>query len=541
MRFADKDRQNDLAEREQQLAARQASLQARQQNLAFRQEWMMRDPQAVLGALDADRKLREEEKRSDALAKDVKQRFGLKDNELIDTAAMRGALERALAEKDVEQQMRAERIADRASLIDGLNRLSMIDAAKTREILHANREIRSTREWTREELATMFAKAQAWKDDDGKTRNYPKTLDGWSKSLAERERALELAEVKLDAQELTLRAAVERKVAALEEQKRLQGEQARQAETQMQPEVAKQAETAKPEQSVETAAAKAVSTEAASARAVEPPATSKIRDAIDTSLETLRDPQRFAAVVDEYVRRTGASAEVAKSTFEQLREEKERVAASVEDRNPINQARDAFFARGPDAPSNVIELNAPQRQPAVEGTSEPTKQAQLGGGKTELAAQTPADGQSSAQSTPTQSLGRNRSRDAGLTADLFADGKANEQAPADGRGAIDGFKVKSGRARGRDASAASGAPAEKTADRDVERVPATQLAERMESTSRRRFSELSPEEKQERRAQFMGNVRERAGFSRDGTEPVSERAKEAMNRGKERAGRALGA
>src|ERR1700675_3155448 len=110
LRFSDKERQQHLAEQEQALAQRRANLEARQKNFAYRQDWFKKEPQAVAVAIER------EDKQLGADAKALKTRFDLKDGELIDTAAMRGALEQALAEKEVEQAQRAEQITDRASL-----------------------------------------------------------------------------------------------------------------------------------------------------------------------------------------------------------------------------------------------------------------------------------------------------------------------------------------------------------------------------------------------------------------------------------------
>ena len=121
---------NSLREQEQALAQRRASLEARQKNLAYRQDWLKREPHAVAQAVEREDLQRREDKQLAIDAKALKARFGLKDVELIDTAAMRGALEQALAEKEVEQAQRAEQITDRASLLSGLNKLALIDAKK---------------------------------------------------------------------------------------------------------------------------------------------------------------------------------------------------------------------------------------------------------------------------------------------------------------------------------------------------------------------------------------------------------------------------
>ena len=482
LRFSDKERQQQLAEQEQALAQRRANLEARQKNLAYRQDWLKKEPQAVAVAIEREDKQRVEDKQLGADAKALKTRFGLRDGELIDTAAMRGALEQALAENEVEQAQRAEQITDRASLLSGLNKLALIDAKKTAEILHANKDLHVPREWSRQEIADLFAKAQLRLDDKGATRTYPKTLDGWAKSLEARNRELELAEIKLDAQEHALRAQVRRAV---------EGPQ-------------KTAEPATPgaqkaaERVVEAAAGVAVATGQAS---------SKEGGSIDTSLETLKDPAKFAATVDRFAKTSGVSAEQAQSTVETLREMKEANAGNVpgvgtSDKAAIDAARNAFFARGsvqstaltekttrqnPVAEkSNVIDMGAAKRTPAVASVE--------GTGQTQGAKKAVDD------VAGFRKLGRNKTKDAA------------------GRGAPEvGKSASTGKAQQAESSSAV----------------------RAEAGPRKKFSELNAHEKIERRAEFFGDLRESAGFTRDGKQAVSERAKEAVRPGKQREGRGL--
>jgi hypothetical protein len=481
LRFSDKERQQQLAEQEQAFALRRANLEARQKNLAYRQDWLKKEPQAVAVAIEREDKQRAEDKQLGADAKALKTRFGLKDGELIDTAAMRGALEQALAEKEVEQAQRAEQITDRASLLSGLNKLALIDAKKTAEILHANKDLNVPREWSRQEIAGMFAKAQLRVDDKGATRTYPKTLDGWAKSLEARNRELELAEIKLDAQEQTLRAQVRRAV---------EGPQ-------------KTAEQAAPaaqkvaERGVEAAAGVAVATGQAR---------SKEGVSIDTSLETLKDPAKFAATVDRFAHTSGVSAEQAQATLETLREMKEAnagnaPAAGAPDKAAIDAARNAFFARGTgqsttlaqttiqnlaSEKSNVIDMGAAKRTPAV-ASVEGTRQTQ----GTKKAVDDVAG---------FRKLGRNKTKNA-----------AERGTPEAGKSAAAG---KAQQAEGASAVRAVAGP-------------------------RKKFSELNAHEKIERRAEFFGNLRESAGFTRDGKQAVSERAKEAVRPGKQREGHGL--
>jgi len=480
LRFSDKERQQQLAEQEQALAQRRVNLEARQKNLAYREDWLKKEPQAVAVAIEREDKQRVEDKQLRADAKALKTRFGLKDGELIDTTAMRGALEQALAEKEVEQAQRAEQITDRASLLSGLNKLALIDAKKTAEILHANKDLNVPREWSRQEIADLFAKAQLRVDDKGAMRTYPKTLDGWAKSLEARNRELELAEIKLDAQEQALRAQVRRAV-----------EGPQKTVEQAAPEAQKAAERV-----VEAAAGVAVAAGQAS---------SKERVSIDTSLETLTDPAKFAATIDRFAKTSGVSAEQAKATLETLREMKEANAgnaraAGTPDKASIDAARNAFFARGteqstaqvqttrqnpPAEKSNVIDMGAIKRTPTVASVE--------GTGQTQGAKKAVDD------VAGFRKLGRNKTKDA-----------AERGTPEAGK------SVAAGKAQQAGASAVWA-----------------------QAGPRKKFSELNAHEKIERRAEFFGDLRESAGFTRDGKQAVSERAKEAVRPGKQREGRGL--
>jgi hypothetical protein len=327
----------------------------------------------------------------------------------------------------------------------------------------------------------MFAKAQLRVDDKGATRTYPKTLDGWAKSLEARNHELELAEIKLDAQEQTLRAQVRRAVEGPQKTAEQALPEAQQAAERM----------------VEAAAGVAVATGQAS---------SKEGGSIDTSLETLKDPAKFAATVDRFAKTSGVSAEQAQSTVETLREMKEANAGNVpgvgtSDKAAIDAARNAFFARGtvqstalaettrqnPAAEkSNVIDMGAAKRTPAV-ASVEGTRQTQ--------GAKKAVD-----DVAGFRKLGRNKTKDA-----------AGRGAPEVGKSASTG-KVQQ-------AESAS--------------------AVRAEAGPRKKFSELNAHEKIERRAEFFGDLRESAGFTRDGKQAVSERAKEAIRPGKQREGHGL--
>ncbi|CAB3804344.1 hypothetical protein [Paraburkholderia fynbosensis] len=488
LRFSDKERQQQLAEQEQALAARRASLEARQKNLAYRQDWLKRDPHAVAQAVEREDQQRREDRQLATDANALKTRFGLKDGELIDTAAMRGALEHALAEKEVEQVQRAEQITDRASLLSGLNKLALIDAKKTAEILHANKDLNVAREWSRQEVADMFAKAQARVDDKGAAHTYPKTLHGWAKSLEARSRELELAEIKLDAQEQALRAQVRRAIEGPEK-------------TAAQP-VAEQAAQKAADRTVEVAAG--VGDAAAGA--------AKESISIDTSLETLKDPAKFAATVDTVAKTTGVSAQQAKATLEMLRETKEAHAgrapeAATSDKAAIDAARNAFFARG-SGESMAAPVGKVTEKAAEKPTAEKSNVIEMGAGKRTLSV------------APVENSGETPE------ARKSADGVA-------------GFR-KPGRNRTKDAADRGAPAAGKPADAGKTQQAEGASAVRAEAGPRKKFSELNAHEKLERRAEFFGNLRESAGFTRDGKQAVSERAKEAVRPGKQREGHGIG-
>ncbi|TCK84254.1 hypothetical protein [Paraburkholderia sp. BL9I2N2] len=487
LRFSDRERQRQLAEQEHALAQRRASLEARQKNLAYRQDWLKREPRAVALAVEREDQQRREDRQLATDAKALKTRFGLKDSELIDTAAMRGALEQALAEKEVEQAQRAEQITDRALLLSGLNKLALIDAKKTAELLHANKDLNVAREWSRQEVADMFAKAQARVDDKGATYTYPKTLHGWAKSLEARSRELELAEIKLDAQEQALRAQVRRAIEGPEK-------------TAAQP-VAEQAAQKAADRTVEVAAG--VGDAAAGA--------AKESLSIDTSLETLKDPAKFAATVDTVAKTTGVSAEQAKATLEMLRETKEAHAGrapevATSDKAAIDAARNAFFTRGSGKSTAPVEKVA--KRAAEKPVAQKSNVIEMGAGK-----RTPSV-------APVENSGQ----------------------PPEARNSVDGVAGfrKSGRNKTKDAADRGSPAAGKSADAGKVQQAEGAIVARADAGPRKKFSELNAHEKLERRAEFFGNLRESAGFTRDGKQAVSERAKEAVRPGKQREGHGIG-
>ncbi|SAL05198.1 hypothetical protein AWB78_07353 [Caballeronia calidae] len=483
LRFADKDRQRELAEREQALTARQASLHARQQNLAFRQSLIAQHPQAVLDAIQTDDAQRASNKAHDEQARVLKARFGLTEHELVDTPAMRLALETALAEKEVEQTQRGERIADRASLLAGLNKLALIDSRKVAEILQATKQINPPREWSRAETAQMFANAMSWKTPSGATKTYPKTLDGWATSLQERTRALELAEIKLDAQEQALRAQVRR---AIEE-----------AQKTVAHPIVEQAAKNGAEQAVETTATRTlVGNEKESVR-------------IDTSAETLKDPARYAATVEAIAKTSGKSTEEARATLESLLEIREAGARrasspSTPDKAAIDATRDAFFAResaARTAPVEQVKAKSSATRSQVRDTGEARQPQPPSSGILENGLQKAAASQPSDAVTGFKKLGRNKTKDA-VDRSTHVAGKPVE--PVRQQQA-----VRTGNGQGK-------------------------------AEARKKFSELNAHEKIERRAEFLGDLREAAGFTRDGKQAVSEKAKEAVRPGKQREGHGIG-
>ncbi|OTP78483.1 hypothetical protein [Caballeronia sordidicola] len=531
LRFSDNERQHQLAEQERALAERRANLEARQKNLAFRQEWLKKDPQEVAHTIEREDKQRAEDKQLGAHAKALKSRFGLKDGELIDTTAMLGALEQALAEKEVEQATRAEEIADRASLLAGLNKLALIDTKKTSEILHANKDLSVPRQWSRQEVADLFSKAQSRIDDKGAKRTYPKTLDGWASSLAERHRELELSEIKLDAQEQALRAQVRRAIEAPERSKSVE-----------QPQIGE--ENAAVEQTVVVADRSVLMNEGTATAVDKGKATT-----IDTSLETLKDPAKFAASVAQVAKTTGVSAEQATATLENLRQLKESHAANAValapvDKQAIEGARSAFFARAsrgsaagkasasveavtpkaasqrpavPAEKTNVIDLDSTKRTPNAASVERGS--AALSSAATRAPAVTPAqapDKPAVERVVGFKTLGRNKTR---------AAAENDVPGPQTATAGLD--KVTKG---------AKEARAPRVESSKIE----SSKPGRAEAGPRRKFADLNAHERIERRAEFFGNLRETAGFSRDGKQAVSEKAKEAVRPGKQREGHGVG-
>ncbi|QQC67848.1 hypothetical protein [Paraburkholderia ginsengisoli] len=503
LRLSDKERQQRLAEEERALVERQANLAARQQNLAHRQLMLKTNPNDVSNAIDRDDRQRAEEKQHASDAARIKGQFGLKAHELIDTPAMRGALEQALAEKDVEQQMRAEKIADRASLLSGLNKLAMMDASKAAEILNANKDLNPPRVWSRQEVAEMFARAQSHVDDKGNTRNFGKSLDGWADSIAFRKRELELAEIKLDAQEQALRAQVRRAIDGPEKGA-------------AQP-VAEQSTSKVAERTVE--AAVGVATVAANAKG---PVT------IDTSLETLKDPAKFAATVDQVVKTSGVSAEQAKATLDMLREVKESgtaraPAAEVSEKAAIEAAREAFYARGASLRrdrSNVVDIGNGKRAAETSPVERVERGVAAAAGAQVNGAEAGGEARAAVKGIEGfRPLGRNKTKD-------LADRGPAQVAPTEAGQAVDGSNAKGVQRP----TAEVARPIEVNKEREPKSL----------ERERKSFKDLNAHERIERRAEFFGDLRQNAGYSRDGKEAVSERAREAARSGKQRDGYGVG-
>lgn len=520
LRFSDKERQQQLAELEQALEQRRAALEARQKNLAYRYDWLKKDPLAVSQAIEREDHERKEEKRMAQDASDIKKRFGLKDRELIDTAAMRGALEHALAEKDVQQQMQADRITDRASLLSGLNRLALIDAAKAGEILQANKEINPPREYTRQEVAEMFAKAQSHVDAHGRGHNYAKTLDGWAQSLEARKRELELAEIKLDAKEQALRTQVARTLGAEKE---------------------KEAQPSVPEQGI---GKEGQSPAGRDQEATPPPnGTTRVKDAaIDTSPETLNDPQKFEAAVKHAAERSGLSEMQARESLTFIRDTRNSIARddqSAAGRKDIDAARQAFFARGAAiAKGNVVDIGAHRDKDASQARTSATASRPTQDKAKDAAVEHPADGAKSRTALGIEgfrSLNRNRTKSAiekdesGMQG-ASQGGTAEGSAPAAARVGRTASQ-ESDRDAGRDGRIVAG-----STKAGPDRANGSSPAAAGEHSKRRNFRELNAHERMERRAVFFGDLREAAGFTRDGKQALSEKAKESVRPGKQRDG-----
>uniref|UniRef100_UPI001962D0AC hypothetical protein n=1 Tax=Burkholderia sp. LMG 13014 TaxID=2709306 RepID=UPI001962D0AC len=208
LRFSNPERLQDLARREMSLQERAQGVAARAQNLAYREEKAKTDPQSVLDAIRTDAQRNAEEAEHAKAADKLKRAFGLQSGDLIDTPEMRHALEAELGRLDVEQDERARQIADRAALLAGLEQLAMIDAARARSILQEYKEVSELKAYSRDEIASMLDAATARKG----AREYSGDLDGWAKSIADRERDLRREEILLDQREKALVAKLEREV-----------------------------------------------------------------------------------------------------------------------------------------------------------------------------------------------------------------------------------------------------------------------------------------------------------------------------------------
>lgn len=212
LKFSNRERQQTLANEDERLEARRQQLASREKDIEYRQQRAKTDPQAVRDAFEKDDQARAAAKEQAEVASQLKKQFGVDANELIDTPQVRTALEAALAERDQAQQHRAKQLEERADLLTGLQQLALVDAKKVSEILDDYKDRNPPRVRSQEELADAFRKAVTRDEEQGVRKSYPKSLDGWAQSIADRTRDLDAMERRLDMQEKLLRNQVDQEL-----------------------------------------------------------------------------------------------------------------------------------------------------------------------------------------------------------------------------------------------------------------------------------------------------------------------------------------
>lgn len=495
LRMSNQQRQQQLAEDEQRLRDRKAEIAARQRNLTHRQEQAKLDPRGVKTAMDAELAAREQDKALDEQTRKIQRTFGLDATDKIDTPQMRAALESTLAEKEAELKERAQRVQDRAAVLAGLQQLAMLDAKRTAELLRDFSD-RPALNRQPEEVTALF-KGAIDRRENGTGRSYPKSLDGWAESIADRTRELDAAERKLEASEKALRQHVERALEAPERQVVTPSEQTAT--------IAREIETAR-------AAAESVVQAAPAQGAVEKviDAERTVPDAGKASADVSRDapaagkgpvdlspqaltPERIAATTKAYAEAAGVDLASAAATVEGIREARESVA--------IREAREKFF-------------NSPVEGKAVGTAGQEAGKAMRG---TVVAA---ADlfGKASAKDAKTIA-------EAGETAQRAtqkADGQAQEAKVTKQRRAP--------QKKGAEQKAPSVEKEGKAADGSA----------KVQKMQRKSHQAMTPAERVARREEFFGNLNEQAGLTRDGKEVQQERGRSAGRAAKGQDGYGIG-
>jgi hypothetical protein len=573
LRFSNPERLQDLARREMSLQERAQGVAARAQNLAYREEKAKTDPQSVLDAIRTDAQRNAKEAEHAKAADKLKRAFGLQSGDLIDTPEMRHALEAELGRLDVEQDERARQIADRAALLAGLEQLAMIDAARARSILQEYKEVSEQKSYSRDEIASMLDAATARKG----AREYSGDLDGWAKSIADRERDLRREEILLDQREKALVAKLERELgiesaaAAPTNAAAVAGEVVQRGQQSVGAEAVRDAVPAhipvagEPGQRVQEDRIAEVANSGAPVVAAAPAGgvadgkeqegkqvtgqgDERPRAAAEYTLKELEDPARMQVVAAEIAHRTGKPlSEVSNDLRDMLANVSKEVTP---DKAVLDEARRRFWAggseRGHDASTEKGSAGA--TAVAADPSEKTTKSSTAAVGKAALDVLPAMDAKAVAAIAEAQKAGREKTGD-GL--DAAAGGSAKR-----GRGVV-GFKSLG---RNKSASAAeveakgevSQLPAAEAAPKDTparKKAAPTKVAAanegqsadansadqeqgdtRASARSRAKFRDLSPEQKAERRTEYMQGLRQEAGLTADGKDVVKEKGKEVGKR-----------
>ncbi|AJW93642.1 hypothetical protein BM43_7579 (plasmid) [Burkholderia gladioli] len=487
LRMSNQQRQQQLAEDEQRLRDRKAEIVVRQRNLTHRLEQAKLDPRGVKTAMEVESAAREQDKELDEKTRKIQQTFGLNAADKIDTPQMRAALESALAEKEVELKERAQRVQDRAAMLAGLQQLAMLDAKRTAELLRDFSD-RPALNRQPEEVTALF-KGAIDRRENGTGRSYPKSLDGWAESIADRTRELDAAERKLEASEKALLRQVEQAIERAERQVVTPSEQA--------VTIAREVEAArvaaeKVAQAVPSLGAVEQATQAdrTGPEAGNAPAglsrdTSLAgKDQVDLSPQALT-PERFEATVKAYAAATGIDIAMATETLQGIREARDEVA--------IREAREKFFVRGTERETPVADSKAA-------GAERPDAGNAMRG--TVVAAADLFNKASVRDSKAIVEAGEAAQRATQKTVGQTQEAKTTKQRRAPQRKAAE----QKAPAVEKDGKAADGSA-------------------KVQKMQRKSHQAMTPAERVARREEFFSNLNEQAGLTRDGKEIQQERGR----------------
>ncbi|WP_321944775.1 hypothetical protein [Burkholderia cenocepacia] len=473
LRMSDQKRQQQLAEDEQRLRDRKSEIAIRQHNLRYWQDHAKLDPSGVKTAMDAELAAREQDKALDEQTRKLQRTFGLDANVKIDTPQMRAALESTLAEKEAELKERAQRVQDRAAVLAGLQQLAMLDANRTSELLNdfSDRPVLNRQPV---EVAALF-KGAIDRRENGTGRSYPKSLDGWAESIADRTRELDAAERKLEASEKALRQQVEKAIEKAERQVVTPSEQTAT--------IAREVEAARvaAEKVAQAVPTQGAAEQAAHAERTGPEAG---KAPVDLSPQALT-PERIQETAKAYAAATGIDVAKATETLQGIREVQEAAA--------IREAREKFFTRGAERETTVVEGKA------AGAVGQDAGNVMRG---TVVAA---ADlfGKASAKDTKA----------------IVEAGEAAQRATQKAAGQTQESKTTKQRRAPQKKAAEQKAPA-------VEKEgKAADGSAKVQKMQRKSHQAMTPAERVARRDEFFSNLNEQAGLTRDGKEIQQERGR----------------